>query len=196
MYVRFEKNLWDETSLTHAYTHRFPYTNKFIQHDACIENPENPAMADGFDYLSIMTRETYPTNTKITTRCSFSGMAAPLLIFSENLDLCEDGCYRYGNYFEVVLYKNGINVWRLWREADGTVKWHKRLGVEFPVSENEIHTLSVQLKENYMEIDLDSMRFSLRAEDLFPVFYLGITGCEGPCRFYDMNIEADRGIMT
>jgi hypothetical protein len=115
-------------------------------------------------------------------------MAAPLLIFSEDLELCEDGCYRYGNYFEVVLYKHGINVWRLWRDADGAVRWHKRLGVEFPVSEGEVHTLSVQLKEGYMDIDLDSMKLSLRAEDLFREFYLGITGCEGPCRFYGMEI--------
>ena len=189
MKISFQRGCWDEAELTHAYTHRFPYTNKFIQQEDCIENPPNPAMADGFDYLSVMTRKPYPLGTRITTQCSFAGMAAPLLIFSEDLALCEDGAYRYGNYFEVVLYKNGINVGRLWRDADGAVRWHKRLGVEFPVSEGEVHTLSVQLKEGYMDIDLDGMKLSLRAEDLFREFYLGITGCEGPCRFYDMAIE-------
>ena len=189
MNIRFKKNAWNETALTHAYTYRFPYTNRFVQNDDCIENGQNPAMPDGFDYLSLMTREKYSLGTKITTRCSFSGNAAPLLIFSDTLDECEDGFRRYGNYFEVVLYKKGINVWRLWRKEDGTVAWHKRLGVEFPVSENEVHTLSVELKENYFDIDLDGMIFHLRAEDLFPSFHLGITGCEGPCRFYDMDIE-------
>lgn len=189
MYISFQRGAWDETELTHAYTYRFPYTNRFIQRDNCIENPENPAMADGFDYLSVMTGKPFPIGTTVTTRCSFTGMAAPLLIFSEDLELCEDGCYRYGNYFEVVLYKKGINVWRLWRDEDGSVKWHKRLGVEFPVSEGEVHTLSVQLKEDYLEMDLDGTRFSLRAEDLFGEFYLGITGCEGPCRFYDLTVE-------
>ena len=155
----------------------------------CIENGANPEMADGFDYLSIMTREKFPLGSKITTRCSFSGNAAPLLIFSDALDLCEDGVYRYGNYFEVVLYKSGLNVWRLWRGADGKVTWHKRLGVAFPVEENAVHTLSTEVKENYLDITLDQMRVSLRAEDLFPAFHLGITGCEGPCLFYDMEIE-------
>ena len=189
MYTNFQKGAWDESALTHAYTHRFPYTNRFTQLPDCIENPENPAMADGYDYLSLMTRSVYPFGTKVTARCSFSGMAAPLLIFSEDLELCTDGCYRYGNYFEVVLYKHGINVWRLWRQEDGSVTWHKRLGVEFPVTENEIHTVSVQLKDSYMEISVDGLKLSLRAEDLFPAFYLGITGCEGPCRFYDLTIE-------
>ena len=189
MHISFCKDAWDESAVTHAYTYRFPYTNRFLQHEDCIENGANPEMADGFDYLSIMTREKIPLGSKITTRCSFSGSAAPLLIFSDALDLCEDGVYRYGNYFEVVLYKNGLNVWRLWRQDDGRVTWHKRLGVTFPVSENEIHTLSTELKENYLNIALDNMCVSLRAEDLFPAFHLGITGCEGSCRIYDMAIE-------
>ena len=33
------------------------------------------------------------------------------------------------------------------------------------------------------------MKINLRIEDLFPSFYMGITGCEGSCRFYDMKIE-------
>ncbi|MBP3665858.1 MAG: hypothetical protein J6K29_02285 [Clostridia bacterium] len=189
MLFRFQKDAWDESALTHAYTHRFPYTNRFTQLPDCIENPENPAMPDGYDYLSLMTRQSFPLGTTVTTRCSFSGMAAPLLIFSEDLELCEDGCYRYGNYFEVVLYKHGINVWRLWRLEDGSVTWHKRLGVEFPVTEGEIHTLSVTPSKEYIDIDLDGMKLSLRTEDLFPSFYLGITGCEGPCRFFDMKVE-------
>lgn len=189
MRISFANNGWDETHLTHAYTYRFPYTNTFLQREDCIENPANPAMPDGYDYLSLMTREKYPLGTTVTTRCSFSGTAAPLLILSEDLQLCEDGCFRYGNYLEVVLYRNGINVWRLWRDADGAVKWHKRLGVEFPVAENEIHTLSVEPKERYLDVELDGMRLSLRTEDLFSSFYPSITGCEGPCRFYDMEIR-------
>lgn len=189
MNISFRRQAWDESAVTHAYTYRFPYTNRFLQHEDAIENGKNPAMSDGYDYLSIMTREKYPRGTKITTHCSFSGNAAPLLIFSDDLDTCADGVYRYGNYFEVVLYKSGLNVWRLWRGADGKVTWHKRLGVTFPVSENERHTLSTEVSENYLNITLDKLCVSLRAEDLFPAFHLGITGCEGPCLFYDMEIE-------
>ena len=56
-------------------------------------------------------------------------------------------------------------------------------------NQNGIHTLSAELKENYMVIELDGVKTTLRTEDLFPSFYLGITGCEGCCRFYDMKIE-------
>ena len=189
MKICFQRDAWDESAVTHAYTYRFPYTNRFVQRDTCIQNGENPAMPDGFDYLSIMTREKYPLGTTITTRCSFSGDAAPLLIFADALDACEDGVFRYGNYFEVVLYKNGINVWRLWRREDGEVTWHKRLGVKFPVREQETHTLCVTPSENEILIVLDEMRITLRVEDFFPAFHLGLTGCEGPCSFYDMTVE-------
>ena len=189
MFIDFKSNAWDESEVTHAYTYRFPFVNRFIQNEDCIENGKNPEMSDGFDYLSIMTREKYPLGTTITTECTFSGSAAPLIIMSDALDLCDDGVYRYGNYFEVVLYKNGINVWRLWKEENGKVKWHKRLGAKFSVEENKKHTISVKFEENYITVDFNGASYTLRAEDLFPSFHLGITGCEGVCRFYNMSIE-------
>ncbi|MBE6598849.1 MAG: hypothetical protein E7638_05355 [Ruminococcaceae bacterium] len=189
MNINFSRNAWSETDLPHAYTYRFPDTNKFVQRDDCIENGKNPSMNDGYDYLSLVTKEKFTAGTKITTRCSFNGNAAPLFVIPDTLDMCEDGHLRYGNYFEVVLYKNGINVWRLWRKEDGTVTWHKRLGAEFPVAENEIHTISVEFRENYLDIELEGMKFHLRAEDMFESFHLGITGCEGLCRFYDLTID-------
>jgi len=191
MKINFAKGAWSTDEITYAYTYRFDDTNEFIQNADSIENAENPSCpADGYDYLSLVSKEKYSFGTKMTTRCSFSGNAAPLIVIPDSLDLCEDGHMRYGNYFEVVIYKNGINVWRLWRKEDGTVTWHKRLGAEFPVSENELHTLTVEFKENYFVIDLDGFKVNLRAEDLFPSFHLGITGCEGPCRFYDMTVES------
>ena len=190
MNINFSKGAWTTDELTYAYTYRFDDTNEFRQNEDSIENKENPnCPADGYDYLSLVTTEKFPLGTKLSTRCSFSGKAAPLLIIADKLDLCGDGHMRYGNYLEVVVWKNGVNVWRLWRKEDGTVTWHKRLGMEFPVSENEIHTLSAELKEDYIVIELDGVKTTLRTEDLFHEFHLGITGCEGPCRFYAMTVE-------
>jgi hypothetical protein len=191
MKINFSKGAWNTDELTYAYTYRFDDTNEFIQNEDSIENAENPnCPADGYDYLSIVSREKFGFGTKITTRCSFSGNAAPLIVIPDGLDDCADGHKRYGNYFEVVVWKNGINVWRLWRKENGEVTWHKRLGMEFSVEENKIHTLSVEFKENYLTVELDGVKTALRAEDLFPSFHLGLTGCEGPCRFYDMTVES------
>ena len=189
MYVDFKRDAWDEELITHAYTYRFPFTNRFVQRDDCIENGKNPGMADGFDYLSLLSRDKYPLGITVTVRCSFFGNASPLFLISDSLNLCEDGIYRYDKYFEVVIYKGGINVWRFFREKDGRLSWHKRLGISMPVLEGEIHTVSVKLEESFIVISLDGTAVTLRAEDLFDSFHLGITGCEGVCRFYDMKIE-------
>lgn len=191
MKINFAKGAWSTDELTYAYTYRFDETNEFIQNEDSIENAENPkSPADGYDYLSLVTKEAFGFGTRITTRCSFEGNAAPLIVIPDCLDDCADGYKRYGRYFEVVLYKNGINVWRHWRKEDGTPTWHKCLGMEFPVTAGEIHTLSVEFKENYMVIELNGVKTNLRTEDLFSSFHLGVTGCEGPCRFYDMTVES------
>jgi hypothetical protein len=191
MNINFSKGAWSKDELTYAYTYRFAETNEFIQNEDSIENAENPqSPADGYDYLSLVTKEAFGFGTKITTRCSFEGNAAPLIVIPQCLDHCDDGHKRYGRFYEVVLYKNGINVWNHWRTEDGTPTWHKCLGMEFPVTAGEIHTLAVEFKENYMVITLDGAKTTLRADDLFPSFHLGVTGCEGPCKFYDMTVES------
>ena len=45
MQFSFQKSAWDESALTHAYTYRFPYTNRFIQHEDCIEKMSSGAAA-------------------------------------------------------------------------------------------------------------------------------------------------------
>lgn len=190
MKIDFSRDAWTTDEIIYAYSYRFPETPVFRQLDDCVENREDPAAScAGYDFITLMTKEKYGPGTKITARCAYEGDAAPLLVFADQLDRCEDGYLRYGNYFEVVLYKNGINVWRLWKKEDGTVTWHKRLGVEFPVTEGEIHTLSVEIREQDLLIEADGFRMTLRTEDFFPAFHAGINACEGICRFYDMTVE-------
>ena len=117
MKINFAKGAWNTDELTYAYTYRFPQTNEFLQNEDSIENAENPACAaDGYDYLSLVSKATFGFGTKITTRCSFMGNAAPLIIISDGLDNCEDGHKRYARYFEVVVWRNGVNVWRHWQK--------------------------------------------------------------------------------
>ena len=40
-------------------------------------------------------------------------------------------------------------------------------------------------------VTLDGSRVSIYCGDIYEHFHLGITGCEGPCRFYDLQIEKE-----
>ena len=186
----FARNCWNQEELTVAYSFRFTETPPFIQHENCIGSGVNPEHREGFDNVSLLTRETYGSGAKAAIHCSFEGMGCPEIIIVEKAESCEDGAVRYGACFEIVLYKNGLNVWRHYREEERCF-WHKRLGLEFDVSEREIHELTAEIKENYLTVTVDGKRFTLRTEDMFDRFHLGITTCEGIASVYDMSIGCE-----
>lgn len=185
----FAKDRWNCDELTVAYSFRFTETPDFVQHADCIGSGVNPGHREGFDNVSLVTKETFGAGAKAEIHCAFEGMGCPEIIVVEKIEDCDDGAVRYGACFEIVLYKNGLNVWRHYRN-DGKCSWHKRLGLEFPVAENEIHDLQAEIKENYLVVSIDGKRFTLRVDDFPEKFHLGITACEGIARIYDMSVEA------
>ena len=186
----FDRKNGNPGELIRAYTFRYVETPEWTQNDDSISNAVNPAHREGYDNISLLSPETYGNGVKACLKCSFEGMGCPEIILVEKPEDCPDGAVRYGACFELVLYKNGLNIWRHYRE-DGKCFWHKRLGLEFPVSETEIHELAAEIRENYLIVTIDSKRFTLRVDDLFSSFHLGITTCEGIARVYDMSIGCE-----
>ena len=191
MRLTFAKDQWTTEQCTYAYSRRFEETPVFLQEEEYVESCANPAAVYGYDNISLLTREKVSVGAKISTRCAFFGDGAPLILLARDMETDNRGIMRYGDYFEVVLYKNGINVWRLWQEADtGKVVWHKRLGAEFPVTEGIPHDLTVETAECQLIITVDGThRLTLRAEDLFSSFHAGIDACEGVNRFWSLDVE-------
>ena len=188
MHIDFSEGSGWETGLMTAYTFRFAETPAFTQEQDHIRTAENPAHPEGYDNISLLSKETYTVGAKIAMRSSFKGMGCPQIILVENVEQCPDGAMRYGACFEVSLYENGFNVWRHYRE-NGECTWHQRLGVEYPVAENVVHELTVCVQPDMLEITLNGQRTLLRTEDLPERFHLGITACEGIARVYELLIE-------
>ena len=183
---------WSNEDLTYAYSRRFSQTPVFQQREDCIENQKDEASAQGYDNINLLTRERLGSGTTITTRCAFEHPGAPLITITPELTEDSRGVLGFDNYVEVVLYKYGVNVWRLWKQDDA-ITWKRLLGVEFPVTEGDIHTLSVKVVDKVLHIQADDHRFQLRVEDLFDRFHIGINACEGICRFYDLDIAPAEG---
>ena len=184
----FAKNTWNLDNLTYAYSYRFEETPEFIQKDDCVENTKNETAVYGFDNISLLTREKFGPGTKIYTRCAFEDLGAPLIVIADKIENDSRDVVRYGDYLEVVLWKNGVNVWRMWMEH-GEVTWKQLLGVEFPVSESDIHTLSVTIEKDTLHIQADDRTMQLYIDQMYDSYHLGINACEGINRFYDMSIE-------
>lgn len=184
----FSRGHWNPSALTTAYSFRFTETPVFAQEVDCISGGPNPSHREGFDNISLLGPVRGGPGARATLRCAFEDTGCPEIIFVEQPESCEDGAVRYGACFEVVLYKNGINIWRHYRD-NGRCHWHKRLGVEFPVAEGVRHELTAQITEGYLIVHIDGRRIELRVDDMFERFHVGVTACEGIVRLYDLQIE-------
>ena len=187
--IRFSDNTWQQ-DLSTAYSFRFTETPEFVQEADHITTSVNPNHREGFDNISLLTPETYTAGVKASVRCAFDGLGCPEIIIVEKTEDCPDGAVRYGACFEVVLWKNGVNVWRHYMdEADHRCYWHKRLGLSLPITEKDIHLLEVEVIKNYIQFTIDGVSIKLRTEDLPEQFHVGLTACEGIVRFYEMHLE-------
>ena len=178
-----------KNELTQAYSFRFTETPNFTQMDDHVTTAVNKAHREGYDNISLLSRETYSVGVKASLRCAFDGRGCPEIIIVKKPELCDDGVVRYGECFEIVLWKNGVNVWRHFMDDERKCSWHKRLGLTMPVSEKDIHELAVEIKADYICFGVDGVRAELKVDDLFESFNVGVTACEGIARLYDFCIE-------
>ncbi len=187
--VLLGKGQWNQAAFIQAYTYRYKEAPVLRQAEDHIFSDVNAEHPEGFDNISLLTREKFTADVTASIHCAFEGLGCPEIILVESSELCEDGVVRYGACFEVVLYKGGINVWRHYRK-EGKCSWNARLKLSRAVSESELHTLRVSVRENYLDIELDGeTKVTLRADDLPQQFHMGITVCEGIARVYDWQVE-------
>ncbi len=188
MNINFARNAWNTDDITYAYSYRFEDVPEFTQFEDHVENRADPNGSGGYEYISVMSRKQYGSGTRITTHCSFEDDGAPLIVLADKMYTDPRGVVRYGEYMEVVLYKNGVNVWRMWYR-EGKVTWKKLLGVQFPVTTGDIHTLSVTAWEDNLRVEADEHTMTLLVPDMYTSFHAGIDACEGINRFYDMTVD-------
>ena len=188
MKINFSRNTWTADDLAYAYSYRFTDRPVFTQFDDHIENKADPNGPAGYEYISVLTPDKYTPGTRVTTHVSFEDDGAPLIVLADRMYTDPDGTLRFGDYLEIVLYKNGINVWRMWRR-EGKVSWKKLMSCVFPVSAMDIHTLTVEAGTEQLKIQADDRVMSLYIPDLYPTWYGGIVACEGVNRFYSLTID-------
>ena len=184
----FKKDAWNMDGLAWAGSVRFSEMPEMEQQADHIANIPTPASRDGYAYISLVTEEKLQPGVKLSTRCAFEDLAAPLIVLPKKL-IEKDGKLFYGDYLEVVLWTNGINIWNLWTDENGEVKIQNLLRLQISVEKSVPHDFSVEILKDRFNVTLDDKKVSIYCNEIYDSFHLGITGCEGPCRFYDMRIE-------
>ena len=188
MKKEFKKDAWSMDGLIYAGSARFPAMPEMEQKEDHIANVKTELSRDGYAYVSIVTKEKVQPGVKISSRCAFDDLAAPLFVLPRELEE-KDGYLYYSDYLEVVLWTNGVNVWKLWKDETGEVKIRNLLRLKKPLQTGVIHDVSVEVQKDRFVVQVDDLSVDLYCDEIYEQFHLGITGCEGPCRFYDMEIE-------
>ncbi len=185
--IRFIPGGWQPEDFVYASSAAHKYRSTFVQKEDCISN-EVAEPHEGGEYISMVTREQYSPGTVCEVLCSYEGAAAPLVVFGGELHPLEDGAQEYGHHLEAVLYKNGCNVWDI-PLVDGVSKASAVIKAQFPVPENEPVLLRVEFLPRRLRITTHGRTIETPCPTLPEQFHVGITACEGVCRFYELRIR-------
>lgn len=192
MKIAFQKNKPWRDAFHVANCYRWESVPDFIEEENCIVNRKSDGIATGFENASLMLKSPFTGDTHISVDCAFEAWGAPLIVIAESLEQDGQGRYRYREYYEVVLYEEGINVWRLTTDRQNNVSWKKIMSVDFPVAPKEVHTLTVDIVDDTLQITACGRKMFVALPELSSRYYVGIDACENINRFYGMTVEPIR----
>ncbi len=183
-----------DTKITDSFFYSYsPICKKyegFNYEDDCIVNSVD-SKTNGYDYISILSKEKLKDGDTIQTKCSFEKFGAPLIVISNDIrDV--NGRKQYGLHFEIVAWENGCNVWHIIPYPERTERPINPtlIGKEiFKIEDNSPIDISVCVKNKELIIDVNGHFLKVSHEDIPETFYAGITACEGINRFYELSIE-------
>lgn len=189
MKYSFSSNEWKK-DFKYAYSIIYGVCREFDEMPDHLVNRGDVA-AKRFDYVSIVHNEKFTKGAKATLVSSFDSYGAPLITIANSVELDEKGELRYGDHYEVVGYENGCNVWFITDPDEGSDRHFKSqncLRLRFPVEEKKPFSMSVELLDKVIRVELCGESFDLPTPLMSDEVYIGFTACEGINRFYEAEI--------
>lgn len=191
----FAQGKWDSKDWSLIRRPDWNNEGKWTQGDGYIQN-QTPADATEDQMMGARAPETYVSmvfNQKITgdavvtATMEFTHRMAPSIVLASEIQDNSGGWKEYRQHFEVVLFDEGINVWRH-RFEDGKPTWQKRAYCRFPLEKNVKYTLQVTKRGDELAVTVGDHTFAYMDESLPKEFFAGITGAEGVNRLYDFSV--------
>lgn len=198
--VDFSRNGWNRDDWTVVKSSRWDYVKEFVQADDHVVNPcPNLSDEDLYAnhvtevYASMVHKKRFEARAEVSSVMSFDHLMAPLIVIAPQLGKDALGRPEFREHHEIVLYNEGINVWRYTFE-NGQAKWRLAAFLRAPFEPKKMYDLKVTLEKRrglmQMDIVCGGCHFGYQDETLPESFYAGITGCEGRNRFYSFKVRA------
>lgn len=197
--VDFRRGGWSRSDWTVVKSSRWDYVKEFVQEDDHVTNPcpdvsDEDLYANHVTdvYASMVYGRKFRGAAEISSTMSFDHLMAPLIVIAPTLGKDAKGLPEFREHHEVVLYNEGINVWRYTFE-DGKARWRLAAFLRAPFSPRRKYELKVRLQRRsgamQMDIRCGDCHFGYQDDALPEDFYAGITACEGRNRFYDFKVS-------
>ncbi|MBN1675905.1 MAG: hypothetical protein JXR37_32980 [Kiritimatiellae bacterium] len=198
----FTPNAWNSNDWLLVKSPRWDHFGGWVQREDCIEN-ETPAGATPKELLGKRAPETYTSmvlkqkvkgkRVDVYATMAFADRMAPLIVIAPALGADAEGRPEYREHWEIVLYDEGLNVWRHVLK-DGKPWWRKAAFVQCAFKPNVRYKLGVRVektpKGRMLSVCVDdAVKMGYMDDSLPDEFHVGITGCEGVNRFYDFSVE-------
>ncbi len=198
-FTTFENGKWDQALWLNVKSPRLNYVGEMVQHWDYITN-KAPNLPDetifrkhnNDVYVALVLNRKFTGNAVISSKMSFDHRMAPLIVIAPELGKSKEGLPEFREHFEVVLFDDGINVWRhLYK--DGKPSWYKAAYLKTSYLPKTVYDLQVELRfvkqGCQMILKCDGKEFGYLELNLPNTYYAGIIACEGRNRFYDFKVS-------
>ena len=198
--ISFKPGEWNSNDWVIVKSPRCTYVHGFVQKEDGIENECPDVSGEEIHkkhfndvYSAMVLKDRVEVGQTVSSMMSFDWRMAPLIVLVENLDKPDAVVPTLGDHWEIVLYAEGLNVWRhstkggkpfVYRTAYLKVPFNK--GVRYNLEVKVVKT-SNGMKE--IVVKCGDHQFGYVDNDLPDSFYVGIIGCEGRNRFYDFKVK-------
>jgi len=198
--ISFARGAWDPREWNVVKSSRWSYVKGFEQEADHVTNPcgtwdDETLYRDHVTevYASMLYSRKLSGKCRISSTMSFDHLMAPLIVIAPEMGMSADGRHpEFRRHHEIVLYNEGINVWRYEWVGNGP-KWTLAAFLREPFEACRKYELSVTVEAykdtRRMTVSCDGHSFGFSDDALQLEYWAGITGCEGRNRFYDFSIE-------
>ena len=192
----FSKSAWNSSEWLVIHNPISDHSGEWVQEADHIATkiPEGMTLAEAIKsredelYVSMVLKKKVSGEVAISTVTSFEPEEAPLIVIADDIAEVKPGYYVYRKFIEVVIYKNGINIWQ--HHFENGKPSHERVAwSNFELKPNTKYELTVNVKGNNIEAAIDGHKIGYKSRDSHTSFYAGITACEGLNKFYNFRIE-------
>ena len=198
--ISFAEGRWDPSDWMTVKSSRWEYVHGFAQAADHIVNETGDWSDEDLYarhvtevYSSMVRKDKVSGKCRIASTMSFDHLMAPLIVIAPVLGTSADGRHpEFRRHHEIVLYNEGINVWRYVWDGHGP-KWTLAAFLRAPFEPRRKYELAVTVEAykdtRRMTVDCGGRTFGYSDDALELDNYVGITGCEGRNRFYDFTVE-------